>query len=295
MSQDCNVVFIHGLANKPEPVQLKRIWLDALAEPHGGDDGFDLAESGVSNSFIYWADLFYDEPLPASDYESRSGELERSVSQDFELIENEWTQSMMQRFAIDEADDEGLPEMGEVDAFERIPVPWILKKRLIKRLVKETHDYLFNVDGIRDTIRQRVVDALNAVQDDTRRVIVGHSQGTFIAYDVLKSDPRCPDVSGLMTIGSPLGVDEIQDKLEWSRDDGFPERLKGDWVNVYDPYDVVSRLDPKLANDFKRNGEAVITDVKEENWGTWRHSATKYFKGSTLRSHLRRICDRDDD
>jgi hypothetical protein len=43
-----------------------------------------------------------------------------------------------------------------------------------------------------------------------------------------------------MTIGSPLGLDEIQDALqpEWSRLDGFPsDRVAKRWVNVYDGLD----------------------------------------------------------
>jgi hypothetical protein len=98
---------------------------------------------------------------------------------------------------------------------------------------------------------------------------------------------------GFLTFGSPLGTDEIQDRLTWSRNDGFPAKLRGDWVNVYDPYDVVSRLDPALANDFRKNGQPVVLDVQEENWGRWRHSVTKYLKGPKLRAHLRRLCDRE--
>jgi hypothetical protein len=61
-------------------------------------------------------------------------------------------------------------------------------------------------------------------------------------------------------------------------------------VNVFDPFDVVSRLDPHLASDFRKSGEVVI-DVREENWGTWRHSATKYLKGLKLRKQ--RLCNRE--
>ena len=96
------------------------------------------------------------------------------------------------------------------------------------------------------------------------------------------------------TLGSPLGVDEIQDRLVWTRENGFPAKLRGGWVNVYDSLDVVSRPDPKLANDFRKNGKEVVMDVNEQNWGTWRHSATKYFKGPELRRRLRRLCARDD-
>ena len=176
--------------------------------------------------------------------------------------------------------------------YERIPLPWVVKKQVIKHFLKEAHDYLFNARGIRDTIRGRVMDALHAVGADAPVVLVGHSQGSFIAYDVLTGVADCPPVDGLLTLGSPLGIDEVQDKLLWTRNDGFPKKVRGDWVNVYDPFDVVARLDPVLANDFRKGGEQAVIDVKEESWGTWRHSATKYLKGPRLRGHLRRLAGR---
>ena len=290
MPEPAHVTFIHGLANKPAPDSLRRIWLEALAEPLAGDGGFDLGAVGVTASFVYWADLFNDEPIPMSEYESRNDQLAESVPEAPELAEDEWIRTMLEKFP-DEFDDAEVDD--EVEGFERIPLPWALKKRLMRHFVREAHAYLFNEDGIRDTIRQRVLDDFAQVPEGVKHVLVGHSQGSFIAYDVLTGDPECKEIEGLLTLGSPLGVDEVQDKLVWTRDNGFPEKILTDWVNVYDPLDVVARADPKLANDFRRNGEPVVNDVMEENWGRWRHSATKYFKGPQLRSHLRRLCGRE--
>ena len=174
-----------------------------------------------------------------------------------------------------------------------IPLPGFVKQALMAEFVREAHDYLFDVGGVRETIRARLLAALNACPEGTRRVVAGHSQGTFIAYDVLTGVADCPPVDGFMTIGSPLGVDEVQDRLVWSRENGFPSVLRGDWVNVFDPLDVVSRPDPHLANDFRKAGVQCVIDVAESNWGMWRHSATKYFKGPKLRAHLRRLCNRE--
>ncbi|MEN8132694.1 MAG: hypothetical protein ABFS45_21435, partial [Pseudomonadota bacterium] len=283
----------HGLSNKPALEDLRRIWLDALAVQVSEDSGFDLGAVGVRDSFVYWADLFYDEPLLAAQYESRSDELTDSVDAAVELASDEWIDAMRVKFPMEEDqlfDDAPLDD--SIEEYERIPLPWPVKKQVIKHFLKEAHDYLFNVDGIRDRIRKQVMDALARAGDDSPLVLVGHSQGSFIAYDVLTGVEDCPVVDGLLTLGSPLGIDEVQDKLVWSREDGFPKKLQGSWVNVYDPYDVVARLDPKLSNDFRRNGEQVVIDIKEENWGTWRHSATKYLQGPMLRSHLRRLAGR---
>ena len=179
------------------------------------------------------------------------------------------------------------------DGFERIPLPGFIKKRIMKSLAHEAHTYLFNVNGIRTEIRTRVLDDMGKVPQSTRHVLVGHSQGSFIAYDVL-TGTNCKEISGFMTLGSPLWVDEIQDELVWTRDNGFPTKVRGGWVNVYDALDVVARPDPQLANDFRLNGQEQVVDVNEQNWGRWRHSATKYFKGPKLRHHLRALCGRED-
>lgn len=293
MPENSHIIFIHGLANKPPPEDLKRIWLQALGEPVKQDPGFHLGSVGVRATFVYWANRFYDTPLSSSDYESVEGGLEQSVHQNLEPTSDEWVEKMRKHFPFDvEGPFDDAPADDSLEGYERIPLPGFVKNKLMKHFLREAHDYLFNVNGIRDTIRAQVVEALHQFPASEPKVMVGHSQGSIIAYDVLTGVDDCPPVDGFLTLGSPLGVDEIQDRLVWTRENGFPSKLTGDWVNVYDPFDVVSRVDPKLANDFKKDGEAVVIDVKEESWGKWRHSATKYLKGPDLRKQLRVLAGR---
>ena len=289
-----HVTFVHGLANKPAPADLRRIWLDALRAPASGDHGFDLGAAGVSDAFVYWADMFYDAPLKATEYESASEEVLESVTGATGAVPpNQWIKQMRQLYPDAEDEYPDPPIAQELPQYERIPLPGFLKKAIMAEFLREAHDYLFNVNGIRDTIRARVLEDLHRCPDGTRRVLVGHSQGTFIAYDVMTAVPNCPFIDGFMTFGSPLGIDEVQDRLVWTRDDGFPAKLRGDWVNVFDSFDLVSRPDPYLANDFRKSGKAIVIDIEEDNWGSWRHSATKYLKGPKLRAQLRRLCNRE--
>lgn len=289
-------VFIHGLANKPKKEDLERIWLGALSEPVAGDDGFDLEASGVRCSFVYWADLFYDAPIPAGEYEAVAGtsdEIQASTAAPVAIPKDAWTLALKSKFVEEQSEIPEQPAPKTSEGYERVPLPWFLKERIMDHFVKEAHDYLFDVGGVRETIRQRVLSAISEAPGDYRHVLVGHSQGSFIAYDVLTGVGSCPVINGLMTLGSPLGLDEIQDKLVWTRENGFPTKLEGQWINVYDPLDLVARPDPRLANDFRKNGQEVVIDVEEENWGRWRHSATKYLKGPKLRKALRSLCQRE--
>jgi hypothetical protein len=293
MSQPVHVTFIHGLANKPSPQDLRRIWLDALAAPVAGDQGLDLDKDDVTASFLYWADLFFERPLPASDYESADEGLAQSLPDEDPVLEADpWTDAMRKRYAIDEMPDAEEPPVDDVsETLERIPLPWFIKQRVMCHFLQEAHDYFFNVDGIRDEIWKRGRDDFAAVPEDARHVLVGHSQGSFIAYDLLTAMPGKRQVAGFLTLGSPLGVDEVQDCLPGRQaGNGFPELLTGDWYNVYDPFDVVARADPELANDFLKHGQRAVIDICEPNWGRWRHSATKYFQGPQLRRALRNLC-----
>jgi hypothetical protein len=288
-----HIIFIHGLSNKPSPKDLRRIWLEALSQETDNDSGLNLGALGINVSFIYWADLFYESPLPSGDYESNyeslASEIEAKLNSSTHDQSNQWIDELENAYR-DTFEEEDVEEMKTDDPYEAIPLPRSVKKLFLKKLVREAHAYLFNVNGVKDTIRSRVLEVIKS-NDFDNTILVGHSQGSFIAYDVLTME-ECPEISGFMTLGSPLGVDEIQKELDWSRDNGFPENLIGDWVNIYDSLDPVSRLDPILANDFKKDSEEIVKDIKEQNWGYWRHSATKYFKGSKLRSELRRLSKR---
>lgn len=303
-----HVTFIHGIANKPDADVLLRLWRQALAR----GDGLDLGAEGVTSTMVYWADVMYEKPKPEmAAHESNDSVIEVS-DQDVDMAwqtelsgdEQRWADELEARLGYDadapDGDDNYTPPEKDLESieFERIPLPWWLKRRLMKVLLRDVHHYLFNAkhsprEGetyrVQDEIRKRFVDAVK--QGDTKEgphIVVSHSMGTVIAYDCLKRVADCPKVDGLMTIGSPLGLDEVQDKLkpEWSRDDGFPAKVESDWINVYDRLDPVAGFDPKFSNDYRMNGQARVEDINEQNSGTWRHNISKYLGGEKLRSAL---------
>lgn len=320
MSQP-HVTFIHGIANKPSADELTSIWLrslrsDARAEP------LDLDAEGIGSNLCYWADVLYDSPelmrrieeSIVGDALTDSADEDLTWAQDLPGEEETFVRELRQKFDFDQPPPEGddyAPPVSEAGAsFERVPLPWFVKRRLMKALLRDVHHYLFDTEHsprpdetfrVRQEIRGRMLRALEEGAEaagDAPHVVVSHSMGTVIAYDCLKRVPDCPGVSALMTIGSPLGLDEIQDKLQpeaddepgWSRSDGFPsEKVSSGWANVYDRLDPVAGFDPKLANDYRRQGGEVIDDVNEQNHGRWRHGIDKYLSGELLRNRLRAL------
>jgi hypothetical protein len=306
-----HVTFVHGIGNKPAADDLHRIWLKALA-----DGGLDLADEGVTSRLVYWADVLYPEvDRDVAAYESilesraegvdASGEAVTPVPQTpeerafIEGIRSKMTgvpegATTLPSVARDAVADPQLP-------LERIPLPWVIKERFLETFLRDVHHYLFDVEytarpgstyRVQQEIRRRFIEALNAPSVSSPHVVVSHSMGTVVAYDCLKRVGDCPRIAALMTLGSPLGIDEVQDKLrpEWRRHDGFPSvTIETDWVNVADRLDVVCGPDPKLANDYRRDGNGVVFDHLVSNSGWWRHGIVQYLRREAVQQELRRL------
>jgi len=310
-----HVTFIHGIANKPPHDQLAALWLRGLAD----GTGLDLGAEGVTSSMVYWADVMYAEPAAegaAEESASDESVIEAKAPESTDLgvdhmdaSEAAWTARLAAKLAVPLAlDTAAAAVVGAVtpspvaETLERIPLPGFLKVRLMKKLLRDVHHYLYNVDfsprpgvtyKVQDEIRSRMIKALKeGAGNPGPHVVVSHSMGTVIAYDCLKRVADAPVVDALLTIGCPLGIDEVQDKLkpEWSRDAGYPfEKVRGRWVNVYDRLDPVAGFDPNVANDYRLDGKDKVEDISEENYGTWRHDISKYMHGPKLRAALREL------
>jgi hypothetical protein len=307
-----HVTFIHGISNKPPVDDLLRIWRDALAD---ATEPLPLGDYGVTSSMVYWADLLYEKP--EEDLSAYEGVLENSpeaidggggalppqpgTAEEAAFIEGlRAKMTTLSDTEIETAAPPPVPAQPQ-GALERVPLPWFIKKRFLDAYLRDVHHYLFDVEyappggtpvPIQQTIRPRFVDALRTPAVTRPHIVVSHSMGTVIAYDCLKQVADCAAVDGLITIGSPLGLDEIQDKLQpgWSRADGFPqEKVSGGWVNLFDRLDPVCGFDPMLANDFRKGSAAMVEDVAVQNGGAWRHSATKYLRQPSFYRALRRM------
>ena len=293
-----HVTFIHGISNKPPVEDLLHLWRSAISN---GSAELNLGSSGVTTSMVYWADVLYAEPWESADFESAQGvatesdDDENPVEQHAEGGSAEFLEKFAKRLGVDleeknedsdqpyNADYEGL----DAPNFEAIPLPRFIKRRLMKAFVRDVHAYLFNVDHsprdgesyrVRDHIRSLFVNQLkeDAENKEGPHVVVAHSMGTVISYDCLKNVQDCSAVDGLLTIGSPLGLSEVQSELGpgFSFNDGYPTKVKS-WSNYYDRLDPVA-LDARLANDYRQDDEGVIEDVRVSNSGLWRHTATDY-------------------
>jgi hypothetical protein len=122
----------------------------------------------------------------------------------------------------------------------------------------DVHRYLRN-PGIRDVIDSGVRKALTA---GVPTIIVSHSLGTVIAYDLLRRDGEASGwkVPLFVTLGSPLAIAAIKRLLRPIR---FPS-CAGKWYNAMDSLDIVA-LNPLDAANFGVNPPIENkTDIKNQ-------------------------------
>ena len=241
-----HVTFIHGISNKPPVDDLLRIWREALA---GAAEALPLGDLGVTSTMVYWADLLYEKA--EEDLSAYEGVLENTAeaidgagdapppvprtSEEAAFLDGLRAKlTALSEAELATAEPPPVPAQPR-GALERVPLPWFIKKRFLNAYLRDVHHYLFDVEfappggtpvRIQQTIRKRFIDAVGGTGVSRPHVVVSHSMGTVIAYDCLKRVAECVPVDGLITIGSPLGIDEVQDKLQpgWSRERRLPAR-----------------------------------------------------------------------
>lgn len=322
----CATVFIHGLAKKPSPEKLEEIWLWGLSRNNPMPSvfsppnlGVDLPTHGVPQRFNYYADVFYgtnyetdfDSYYEANDEKELAAENLDHVESDLRLPQpgtprehqflREFEAELTAKLELVPSESSAEPRKREASGESYEIASWLpdkVKQAIIKKAAMEAYYFLFDKDyvrqdGVRFKVRQELrsrllTEIIAATGKADRIVIVSHSMGTMVAYDVLRNCPECPPVDTLITLGSPLGIREVQENLIAvdAQDVDFPASKLGRWVNVYDPLDPVCGADPKLANDYVAVAGKRVVDLKESNWGSWRHTITHYFAGTQFRAQL---------
>lgn len=123
-----------------------------------------------------------------------------------------------------------------------------------------------------------IVDA--AIPRDEPCVVLAHSLGSVVAYKVLRARADRGNVRGWITVGSPLGVRAVVDKLSWNgpaarAPSGIPH-----WYNARDPLDVVA-LNEVRSQDFP--GTPVVENASHvDNGSSNKHRIFEYLSDARV-------------
>ncbi|WP_346860504.1 hypothetical protein [uncultured Draconibacterium sp.] len=254
------IIGIHGLGNKPSKEILEKWWRMAIEE------GLIKAGHQIKPfifELVYWADLMYEKPL------------------DLEISDKDSPYYLLQKYMPG-------PEIlfGE-DHPKRKKILDFLTKQLDSIFLNE--DFSLNYTYLTDTILQRYFKDLDIYykekckDEDAQKceikkvirqrtktilekykkdeiVLIGHSMGSIIAYDVLSfSEPATP-VNTFITIGSPLGIPIVKSKIAKELEQNHfnktqlttPPSVFKNWFNFSDIEDKVA-IDYQLGDDFAEN------------------------------------------
>ena len=231
------IVGIHGLANKPEKETLADWWEKSIRE--------GLAKNcGVTNpdfefKMVYWADLLYRYPVHQEvqfNFDKLYND-EPYIPGDGEEFE-EYEEGI-----IDTVVAEGLALLGATvdfakEHFNMVAVAdWVLGKVAKdldfyydeKRKIDDRSDPPKSVLA-RTVLMDELKNTLEPLQGE-EIMLIAHSMGTIIAYDVLRDIGRQNsdfNLAEFVTIGSPLGLPHVKKKIidERSYDGKGKERVR---------------------------------------------------------------------
>lgn len=150
-----------------------------------------------------------------------------------------------------------------------------LSKAVMTLITADVAKYLTN-----SATQKKIDDGVrSALRLDQEAVVVSHSLGTVIAYNVLMSRTGAfPNIKVplFVTLGSPLAVNAVESRL---RPHGFPSMVSS-WYNAMDPDDVVSLypLDKKHFN----TGGTIENYEQVENWTDNQHGISGYLDDSQV-------------
>jgi hypothetical protein len=290
------VLGIHGLSNKPEPSVLRRWWLDAINDGLKKADGNTVPDQRFD--LAYWADLMYEshdrEPEPYTPPDTDEADDDRS---EIVAIGREVFSTIIGKFG-------DLKErMSDSERIEGI------KNAVREKVVKDLAQYYDDDSTVQFTARAGT-QTRSAIRSVLREMIerheaddillIGHSMGSIVAYDVLRSLERSTiKVSHFVTIGSPLGLPVVKERTreEWDDKGGpfVPASVGKSWVNYADPKDLVS-ADLTLRGEYHPATGVDVRDVAVSNGycyvksGRKKHNHHKsygYLRTPDLSQHLK--------
>ncbi|MRG98971.1 S8 family serine peptidase [Xanthomonas sontii] len=174
---------------------------------------------------------------------------------------------------------------GVVDVLNRA-----LLKLISAALLQDVHDFFF-VPARRTQMRESLLQRIRAGGGPF--VVIAHSQGSLIAYDVLRElQPQDCEVSLLLTLGSPLGLPVVRSMFkEWTGTPKLPfPPCVARWVNVAERRDPVA-LDDDLNDDIADAGgrfHNIAGSKINPDWQHNPHSAAGYLSIPDVRAEVRR-------
>ncbi len=262
------------MANKPEPAVLADYWRKSITE--GLNKNCDIAAPQFDFRLVHWADLLYKTPLHEDENFNFDGLYndEPYIPADPGALKERKDNWLDDAIALGRGlIGSGVDQLKEHFGMDTL-ADWVLG-----RVLKDLDFYydgkrkILNRQNQKELAAKVLRDELKSVlveEKDKQLMVISHSMGSIIGYDVLRDLGKPGANSGvtvdeLVTIGSPLGLPHVLHKIREERtydpDIRTPSIVTGRWVNYADRKDPVC-ADIHLADDFTGNARGV--QVKDD-------------------------------
>ena len=252
------IIFIHGRDQKPDKAPLQALWYDAIE--HGlqrdcGDSSSLQAFRNVEKRFVYYGELSNTLlKKPTEDPASRQQALAKL---------KEYQTSQFDEATYDDVSKMGFLKEALADTFSAILGRMGVAETLITMVAPDMAHYWNEDSYFGSDVRHRLMVELKEALDNQDDVmIVSHSLGSIISYDVLWKLSHYGEyrhdygadkkVDLLVTLGSPLGDENVKERLKGSRLKGekkYPLNIQ-QWINISAEDDFISH-DSEIKNDYQ--------------------------------------------
>jgi hypothetical protein len=241
------ILYVPGIKPKPPAAEHRAaLWRCLLAGVKRVDQATaeDMANHAACFQVVSWAHEFYDS--------------QRDIALDLPGIERILTLNGPEERDLREASSWSRKFRRYlyllVDAFP--PLIALVGDSNIRASVADTRRYFANENDVAVRVRYIVADALLDTWKAHRRVLViGHSLGSVIAFDVLWELSHRFAVPGkvdlFLSIGSPLGLSFVRDRLLGAHESGrrrYPTNIRH-WINLAATGEMTA-LDRSIADDW---------------------------------------------
>jgi hypothetical protein len=257
------IIAIHGLGNKPPKKQLQEWGIMAIQEGLR-NCGYHLELPEFE--MIYWADLLYARPQTVNEPDVQSpyflDEVYTKAPANYRFESHEFRKYF-------------------ADFFKKVAYKIFLNKDYHLRYAfvseKLLHKYFYELDvyfngddksdsAINFQTKEKIIERFNGVMDrytGYEIMLIAHSMGTIIAFDVLSFINQTTKIDTLVTLGAPLGAPFVLSRMAAYSKSRYgkirlqtPESVINKWFNFSDIRDKIA-LDYKLSDDYDSNSHGV--------------------------------------
>ncbi len=258
------IIGIHGLGNKPPRKLLKKWWKMAIKEGL-----YHCERQGICFKFelVYWADVLHPEPLNPNEKDKNNPLYVEYPYVPTEGIVRKQPNELRKK-VLDFIED----KMDKIFLNEDMSINFAsITDAIIRHYFKDLDMYYSaKCEGkenenrlAKELIREKLYSVLNKYKNK-KILLISHSMGSIVAFEVLSQLPQDVNVDTFVTIGSPLGQPVVMGKIFAELNHEFvkfkeiktPVAITKNWFNLSDLEDKIT-INYNLADDYDENQQGI--------------------------------------